>query len=46
MEGAVFDDDCSMVMAKQKGGVVGLESLGAEKAAATKTPRLQADFDK
>jgi cytoskeletal protein CcmA (bactofilin family) len=46
MEGAVFDGDCSMGMAKQKGGVAGSQILGAEKAAAAKTPRLQADFDK
>ena len=46
MEGAVFDGDCSMGMARQKGGVAGSQSLGAEKAAAAKTPRLQADFDK
>jgi hypothetical protein len=35
-----------MGMAQQKGGVAGSQGLGAEKAAAAKTPRLQADFDK
>ena len=45
-EGVVFDGDCSMGVARQKGGVAGSQSLSAEKAAAAKTPKLQADFNK
>ena len=45
-EGVVFDGNCSMGVARQKGGVEGSQSLGAEKAAAAKTPKLQADFNK
>jgi hypothetical protein len=35
-----------MGVARQKGGVAGSQSLSAEKAAAAKTPKLQADFNK
>ncbi len=43
-EGVVFDGDCSMGVAKQKGGVVSSASVGADKAAAAQAPKLQADF--
>jgi len=42
-EGVVFDGDCSMGVAKQKGGVAGPHSLGVEKAAEVPAPKLQAD---
>lgn len=45
-EGVVFDGDCSMGVARQKGGVAGAQSLNADKATATKTVKLQADFEK
>jgi cytoskeletal protein CcmA (bactofilin family) len=45
-EGVVFDGDCSMGLARQKGGVAGSQSLGADKPAAAKPAKLQADFDK
>jgi cytoskeletal protein CcmA (bactofilin family) len=45
-EGVIFDGDCSMGVAKQKGGVAGSQNLSAEKAAVAKTPRLQVDFEK
>ena len=45
-EGVVFDGDCSMGAAKQKGGISGSQSLGTDKAAAVKTAKLQADFEK
>jgi cytoskeletal protein CcmA (bactofilin family) len=45
-EGVVFDGDCSMGVTRQKGGVVGSQSLSADKAAAAKTAKLQVDFDK
>ncbi len=45
-EGVIFDGDCSMGVAKQKGGVTGSQNLNAEKAVAAKTAKLQADFEK
>lgn len=42
-EGVVFDGDCSMGVAKQKGGVPSTESVNADKAAATQGPKRQAD---
>ena len=45
-EGVVFDGDCSMGVARQKGGVAGSQGLNADKGTATKTVKLQADFEK
>jgi cytoskeletal protein CcmA (bactofilin family) len=45
-EGVIFDGDCSMGVAKQKGGVTGAQNLSAEKAAVAKTAKLQVDFEK
>jgi cytoskeletal protein CcmA (bactofilin family) len=42
-EGVVFDGDCSMGVRKQKGGGVSPHNLSADKAAAAKAPKLQAD---
>ena len=42
-EGVVFDGDCSMGIGKQKGGGVSPHNLSADKAAAAKAPKLQAD---
>jgi len=42
-EGVVFEGDCSMGVAKQKGGVVSSQSLVADNAAAAPAPKLQAD---
>ncbi len=44
-EGVVFDGDCSMGVAKQKGGVATVQSVSADKAAATPTPKRQADSE-
>jgi len=44
-EGVIFDGDCSMGVAKPKGGVTGLQNSSAEKAVVAKT-KLQADFEK
>ena len=43
-EGVIFDGNCSMGVAKQKGGVTGSQNLSAEKAVVAKTAKLQADF--
>jgi len=43
MEGVVFDGDCSMGVAKQKGGATTLPNKNADKALATQAPKLQAD---
>ena len=40
-EGVVFDGDCSMGAAKQKGGVAGSQSLNAEKVAVAQASKLQ-----
>jgi cytoskeletal protein CcmA (bactofilin family) len=40
-EGVVFDGDCSMGSAKQKGGVASSQSVSADKAAAAAAPKLQ-----
>lgn len=45
-EGVVFDGDCSMGAARQRGGIAGSQSSGADKAAAAKTTKLQTDFEK
>ena len=45
-EGVVFDGDCSMGTAKQKGGVGGIQSVNAEVAAAAQAPKLQVDSEK
>ena len=42
-EGVVFDGDCSMGVAMQKGGVSSSQSISADKAAAAPAPKLQAD---
>jgi cytoskeletal protein CcmA (bactofilin family) len=42
-EGVVFEGDCSMGVAKQKGGVANSQSVSADKAAAAPAPKLQAD---
>jgi cytoskeletal protein CcmA (bactofilin family) len=42
-EGVVFDGDCSMGVAKQKGGVSSSQSISADTAAAAPAPKLQAD---
>lgn len=41
--GVVFDGNCSMGVAKQKGGFAGSQSVGADKAAAAQAPKLQVD---
>jgi cytoskeletal protein CcmA (bactofilin family) len=41
--GVVFDGDCSMGVAKQKGGVASSQAVGADKAAVAQAPKLQAD---
>ncbi len=45
-EGVVFDGDCTMGVARQRGGIAGSQSLNADKAAAAKTVKLQVDFEK
>jgi len=42
-EGVVFDGDCSMGVAKQKGGVGSSQSISTDTAAAAPAPKLQAD---
>jgi cytoskeletal protein CcmA (bactofilin family) len=42
-EGVVFDGDCSMGVAKQKGGVANSQTLGVDRAAVAPTAKLQAD---
>jgi len=42
-EGVVFDGNCAMGVAKQKGGLVSSPSSGADKLAAVQAPKLQAD---
>lgn len=42
-EGVVFDGDCSMGVGKRQGGGISPHNLSADKAAATKAPKLQAD---
>ena len=44
-EGVVFDGDCSMGVAKKKGGVVSSQTVSAEKAAAAQAPRLLPDSE-
>jgi len=43
-EGVVFDGNCAMGVAKQKGGFVSSPSIGADKIAAVPAPKLQADL--
>jgi cytoskeletal protein CcmA (bactofilin family) len=45
-EGVVFDGDCIMGVARQKGGIAGSQNLNADKAAAAKTVKLHVDFEK
>ena len=45
-EGVVFDGDCSMGAARQKGGVVNSQSINTDKTAAAKTVKLPVDFEK
>jgi cytoskeletal protein CcmA (bactofilin family) len=45
-EGVVFDGDCTMGVARQKGGIAGAQNLNADKAAAAKTVKLHVDFEK
>jgi len=42
-EGVVFDGNCAMGVAKQKGGLVSSPSSGADKIAIVQSPKLQAD---
>jgi hypothetical protein len=42
----VFDGDCSMGVARQKGGIANSENKNAEKTAAAKTVKLPVDFEK
>jgi cytoskeletal protein CcmA (bactofilin family) len=45
-EGVIFDGDCSMGVAKQRGGVTGSQNFSAEKVVVAKTAKLPADFEK
>lgn len=45
-EGVVFDGDCTMGVARQKGGIAGSQNVNADKAAAAKTVKLHVDFEK
>jgi len=45
-EGVVFDGDCSMGVAREKGGAASAQSVNAEKASAAPKPKLQAESDK
>jgi cytoskeletal protein CcmA (bactofilin family) len=45
-EGVVFDGDCSMGMAKQKGGVANSQNATGDKGAAAEAPKLKADTEK
>ena len=45
-EGVVFDGDCTMGVARQKGGIAGSQNLNTDKAAAAKTVKLQVDLEK
>ncbi len=42
-EGAIFDGDCSMGVAKQKSGVASSQAVSAEKAATVSKPPQQSD---
>jgi cytoskeletal protein CcmA (bactofilin family) len=42
-EGVVFEGDCAMGVAKQKGGVASSQSVSADKDPAAPAPKLQAD---
>jgi cytoskeletal protein CcmA (bactofilin family) len=42
-EGVVFEGDCSMGVAKQKGGVTSSLTVSSDKVAAVPAPKLQAD---
>lgn len=42
-EGVLFEGDCSMGVAKQKGGVLSSQSISADNAAVAPAPKLQAD---
>lgn len=45
-EGVVFDGECTMGVAKQKGGVASSQRGSAEKLAVAQAPKLQADSEK
>jgi len=45
-EGVVFEGDCSMRVATQKGGVASSLGVSADKAAAAQTPKRQAESEK
>ena len=45
-EGVVFDGDCTMGVARQRGGIAGSQNLSADKAAAAKTLKLHVDIEK
>jgi cytoskeletal protein CcmA (bactofilin family) len=45
-EGVVFDGDCSMGAAKEKGGVATSKSVNAEKVAVAQAPKIQTDSNK
>ncbi|HEY7321764.1 MAG TPA: polymer-forming cytoskeletal protein [Candidatus Binatia bacterium] len=45
-EGVVFDGDCTMGAARQKGGIAGSQNVNADKVAAAKTVKLHVDFEK
>jgi hypothetical protein len=45
-EGVVFDGDCTMGAARQKGGIAGSQNVNADKVVAAKTVKLHVDFEK
>lgn len=45
-EGVVFDGDCSMGVARPKGGIANSQNINAEKATAAKAVKLPVDFEK
>jgi len=45
-EGVIFDGDCSMGVAKQKGGIASISNVTAEVAVAGQAPKQQTDSDK
>jgi cytoskeletal protein CcmA (bactofilin family) len=45
-EGVVFEGNCSMGVATQKGGVASSRGVSADKAAAARAPKLQAESEK
>lgn len=45
-EGVVFEGDCSMGRAREKGGVASSQSVSAEMASGAKAPKLNTDSEK